>query len=127
MKTIKQTYHIMAPLDRVWQALVDPQIIRKWSGDKAVMDDKVGTKFSLWGGSNYGTNLKVIKHKKLVQDWYYGNWPKPSKATFTLTHKDGCTAVHLLHENVPDDEASNISDGWNLYYLGEIKKQLESS
>jgi hypothetical protein len=45
----------------------------------------------------------------------------------TLTHKGGCTAVHLLHENVPDEEAEAIDDGWERYYFGPLKKLLESS
>lgn len=124
MKTIKQTYHIKAPIEEVWQALVDPKIIEKWSGSSAKMDDKVGTKFELWDGDIYGTNTEVIKNKKLVQDWYGGKWDKPSKATFLLKSKDGETDLELVHENVPDDGENDFDDGWKTYYLGEIKKLL---
>ena len=125
MKTIKQEYHIMAPLEKVWDALVNPKTIDKWGAGPAEMNDKVGTEFRLWGGDLYGKNLKVIKEKKLVQDWTEGDWEKPSKVTFTLTHKDGCTTVYLLQKDVPDKDASDIEDGWNRYYLGQIKKLLE--
>lgn len=93
------------------------------------MDDKVGTDFSLWGGDIHGTNREVIDPpaggKKLVQDWYGGDWDKPSKAVFSLKERNGETEISLTNENVPDDEADDIDDGWNRYYLGEIKKYLE--
>jgi activator of HSP90 ATPase len=125
MKTISQEYRIRAPKSKVWQALTDPQVIDKWSGGKAVMDDQVGTKFSLWGGDSHGINKEVVANKKLVQEWFGGEWLEPSEATFTLTYKDGWTMVHLRHKNVPDNEAAAIADGWDRYYLGEIKKLLE--
>lgn len=126
MKTIKQSYKINAPGDEVWQALVDPKIIEKWGAGPAQMDDKVGTRFKLWGGDIHGRNTEVVKNKKLVQDWYGGNWQKPSKLTFELTNLDGKTQVELVHEDVPDKEAENIEDGWERYYMGPLKDYLES-
>lgn len=129
MKTIKQTYQIKASVEKVWEALVNPKIIEKWSGAGAKMDAKVGTKFELWNGDIHGTNTEVVDPpaggKKLVQDWYGGDWAEPSKATFILKENDGETEVSLVNENVPDDAADDIDDGWTRYYLGEIKKLLE--
>ena len=48
MKVIKQEYHIWAPLERVWDALVNPKTIEKWGAGKAEMSDKEEKKFSLW-------------------------------------------------------------------------------
>lgn len=115
----------MTPLSKVWRALVDPKIIDKWGGGPAKMSDKEGFEFTLWGGEVFGKNLEVVKNKTFVQDWSCKGWSKPSRVTFTLTHKGGLTTVHLLHENVPDNELDDISEGWKRYYLGEIKKLLE--
>lgn len=125
MKAIKQKYLINSPVKTVWQALVDPVIIDKWGGGPSKMDDKAGTKFSLWGGDIYGKNIKVIEYKTLVQDWFEGDWKEPSKVTFTLKEKNGKTELELLHENVPDNEAKDVDEGWELYYLGPLKKLLE--
>lgn len=125
MKTIKQIYKINASVADVWKALVDPEVIDKWGGGPARMDDKVGTRFSLWGGEIHGKNIKVVKNKELVQEWFGGKWDKPSKVTFTLIMKNNVTEVNLLHEDVPDEEAKSITDGWKTYYLGPLKKLLE--
>lgn len=125
MKTIRQTYLINAPPELVWKALVDPTVISKWGGGPARMDDKVGTKFTLWGGDICGKNIKVIKKKELVQEWFGGKWKKPSKATFKLAEKKDKTELRLLHEDVPDQEAKDIEEGWKAYFLGPLKKLLE--
>ena len=129
MKTLKQTYLIKAPLEEVWKALVDVRYIQGWGGGPAKMDDKVGTKFSLWGGSIWGENLEVVLNKKLVQDWYSDEekkWKTPSRVTFTLhAEKDG-VRLELIHENVPDENAEDINEGWKNYYLGPFKDYLES-
>lgn len=127
MKIIKQTYHIKAPSEKVWQALVDPKIIEQWSGTKAKMDDKVGTHFELWDGDMYGTNTEVVTNKKLAQDWYGGDWKKPSKVVFTLSEKAGVTTVGLGHWDLPDSEFDDFAQGWKDYYLGAIKELLEKS
>jgi activator of HSP90 ATPase len=130
MKTIKQSYQIKATIDKVWQALVDPEIIDKWGAGPCQMDDKVGTNFKLWDVDIFGKNIKVENlegnGKKLVQEWFAGNWEKPSIVTFALTAQNGQTKIDLVHQNIPDDEAEEIDDGWNRYYFGEIKKLLET-
>lgn len=125
MKILKQTYLIDAPIILVWHALVDPMMIEKWGGGPAKMDEKVGTKFSLWGGDIHGTNIKVVKEKKLVQDWFGGKWDKPSKVTFNLSSKGDETQIDLVQTDVPDEEFDDIDDGWKQYYLGPLKSLLE--
>jgi len=125
MKTIKQEYQINAPLEKVWEALVEPKVIEKWGAGPVKMSDEEGFEFELWGGDIHGKNIEVTKNKKLIQEWYSGNWPKPSKVTFTLSSEGGSTTVSLTHENIPDEEAKDIEGGWNSYYLGKIKELLE--
>lgn len=125
MKTIKQSYIIKAPIDKVWDAFVVPKVIDDWGGGPAEMDDQVGTEFKFWGGDIWGKNIEVDGKAKLVQEWYSGDWPEPSKVTFTFMGDKEKTTVELLHENVPDDEAKEIEDGWKRYYLGPMKEMLE--
>lgn len=127
MKTIKQTYRINAPVEKVWQALTDPKIIDKWGGGPAKMSDKVGFEFSLWGGDIHGKNTEVNANKKLVQEWFGGKWDKPSIATFSLSSNKDQTKIELTQIDVPDGEFSDIEQGWKDYYLGSLKDLLEKS
>ncbi len=126
MKIIKQTYNIKAPVEKVWQALVDPKIINKWGGGPAAkMDDKVGTEFKLWGGDIRGKNTKVVKKVELAQNWISGDWPTPSKLVFKLSAVKGGTQVDLIQTGVPAEDIDDIADGWKEYYLGPLKDFLE--
>lgn len=125
MKQFTQTYHIAAPVNLVWQALVTPKHIAGWGAGPAKMQAKVNTTFRLWGGDIYGKNTVVQKAKRLEQDWYGGKWPKPSLVTITLSAERGGTKVVLTHKHVPDAEASNLRSGWRDYYFGPLKEYVE--
>ncbi len=126
MKRIRQTYHIKAPVSKVWLAFVDAKAIDAWGGGPAKMDAGVGTKFTLWGGDVHGTNTAVIKQKMLVQDWFGGDWPQPSRVRFTLQSEEGGCKVVLVHDRIPDDEVDSIREGWREYHLGPMKEYLEA-
>ena len=126
MKVIKKEYHIWAPQEGVWDALVNAKTIEKWGAGKAKMSDKQEEEFTLWDGEVHGKNLEVVPQKKLVQEWYSSDDPtRTTKVTFTLTHKDGCTTLYLKHEKVGPKNFKSIDSGWDEYYLGEIKKLVE--
>jgi len=115
----------MASQGTVWNALTNSKTIDKWGGGPSKMSSKQGVKFSLWGGDIWGKNIKVSPKKELVQEWYGGNWEKPSIASFKLTHKDDCTTLYLTHSEVPEKEFDSIDKGWDDYYLAPIKELLE--
>jgi activator of HSP90 ATPase len=122
---IKQKYLIKAPVEDVWEALTNPDIIDKWGGGPSKFDKRIGGNFSFWGGDIWGKNMEIIDKKKLVQEWFGGDWPKPSIATFKIMGDGKITMVELLHKNVPRSEEADFADGWKRYFLGEIKKLLE--
>ena len=126
MQHIEQSYSIKAPVDAVWQALVDPDVIEQWGGGPALMSDAEGAEFSLWGGDIYGINIKVIECQLLVQEWYGSkDWSEPSRLTLTLSAQGGITVVNLVQENIPEDELEDIAQGWKDYYLGPLQELLE--
>lgn len=130
MKKIEQRYLINSPIEKVWEALVNPKIIEIWSKSPAVMNDEVGSDFSLWGGEIYGKNLEVINpekgEKKLVQEWYGGDWEKPSLVKFKINFDGEKTELILEHTDIPDEEVDEFAEGWKDYYLGAVKKYLET-
>ena len=125
MRTIHQTYHINAPVSKVWQALVDAKIIEKWSGDSCEMKAEKGFNWKLWSGQMHGENVEVDLEKKLVQTWLSDDLPPTSLVTFTLTESEDGTDLDLLHENVSDEEFENYRLGWDEHYCGAIKRLLE--
>lgn len=125
MKDFKKYYILPAEPQDVFVALTNPFTIELWSGYKAIMDTNPGTEFSLWEGDITGQNIEIIKDKKIVQEWYFGELPEKSIVTINLfEHKKG-TQIELKHTNIPDEDFENITTGWNEYYFGAIKSFLE--
>jgi activator of HSP90 ATPase len=126
MPTLKQVYEINASADDVFDALVKPEMIERWSGDEAKMGDNVGDEFSLWSGQMFGKNLEVLHGKKLVQEWNYENWEAPSRVTLLLKSKSkNKTIVELIHEDIPEKAFRSIESGWDEFYLGAIQRMFE--
>lgn len=125
LRNLRQTYRMKASVREVWAMLVDAKKVADWSGARAIMDAKAGTKFSLWGGDIFGENQEVAPPRKLVQKWRVKGWKSPSTVTFNLRErKDGETTetdVELVHTDIPAKELDGIAAGWDAYYLGVIK------
>ncbi len=127
MNRIEQTYLIAASPKRVWQELTDPVHIRKWSGAPAEFALQVNAPYSLWGGDICGRIVEFVPEQSLVQTWKPANWTAGNSVVrFTLTPVGRRTRVDLVHENVEESDYVGTSEGWDIYYLGVIKRRLES-
>lgn len=125
MKEFKKYFKIQASVQDVYNALVNPNMIELWTGDDVVMDDQVGTEFSLYEGNISGKNLEIVPEKKIVQQWYFGDQTEESIVTIIL-HKDkNNTSVEVRQTNIPDDAYENISEGWSYAYFEPIMELLE--
>lgn len=125
MKDFKKYFIIPATPEDVFAALTNAFTIELWTGYKAIMNDQPGTEFSLWDGDITGRNLEVIKDKKLVQEWYFGDQEDKSVVTIKLFENKKGTQVELIHTNIPDEDYENITEGWINYYFGAIKEFFE--
>ncbi len=127
MSLIKQTYMIAAPPEEVWRALTDPRVIQEWSRASAEFPLEVGGAYSLWEGSIIGEIVEIVPGERLVQTWKPADWTRQdSFVRFTLVPEDGTTRVDLVHENVEEGDYEGTDQGWDLYYLGAIKRMLEA-
>lgn len=124
---IKQEYTIKAPIEKVWEALVEPKLIEKWSGAPAEMSDKKNAEFKLWRGGIWGKNTWVDAPKHLEQDWFGGKWENPSKLCIAMTEEGGKTHVTLMHCDVPEKEERDFADGWKNYYFGPLIQLVEGA
>lgn len=131
---------IKAPIAKVWNALIDPEQIKKYLfGTDTICDWKVGStiKFTgVWDGKPYedvGTIL-TIEPEKLLKYNYWSNFSgKPDVLedrliiTYLLMEIDGGTKFTLTQENCPTEEARDHSaSNWNMV-LNSMKEMLESN
>ena len=126
MKDFKRYYVIQAPPEDVYLALTNPVTIKLWTSDEAEMSTEPGSEFSMWDGSITGRNIEFEENKKIVQQWYFEGASDDSIVTIKLhRHEDG-TSVEVRHSNIPDDDYSDIVEGWDGTYMGALQDFYEN-
>ena len=125
MNAYKKYYLIPAAPEEVYKALTNPDEIRFWTGEEAVMSTEPGSEFELFEGSIAGRNLAFEAGKKIEQEWYFGEQDAPSLVTIKLhPHKKG-TSVELHHTNIPEEAYHDITEGWDEAYFGNLLAYFE--
>ncbi len=124
MKTFKKTFKINAEPSDVYSALTNPQTIELWTGYPAVMSTDPGSDFSLWEGDITGKNIGFIQDKQVVQEWYFGDQEEKSIVTITIQKNREDSLVTVEHSNIPDEDFTDIANGWQEYYFDAINNLL---
>jgi uncharacterized protein YndB with AHSA1/START domain len=141
MKTfqIERTYN--APINLVWQAITDREMMKEWYFDFAEdFQLQPGAVFEWTAGDNEskqwlhrGKMLEIIPEKKLAHSWEYPGYSGTSTVSWNLTKVDDATTkVTLIHEfNTPFDvtvdalKTENFEAGWTHILTISLKEYLE--
>ena len=130
--------NIHATIANVWEALTNPDIIRKYFfGTNTITDWEVGSPIKFkgeWEGKSYedkGTILEMQKNKLIKYDYWSsmsGIEDKPENyviVTYQLSGDNENVTLTVLQENIPDEKMKTHSEeNWNKV-LQELKKVVE--
>lgn len=122
---ITRSIDIDAPIDRVWSALTQADLIARWFGSTCEFDAVPGGT-GYFGWEHHGKHRVVVEHieapRVLVYRWAHTADvdPVPGNSTmvrFELTEVDGGTRLDLLEtgfEELPDPQAAHTDNtgGW---------------
>lgn len=136
--TARVNLDIKAPVEEVWKALVDPDIIRQYlHGTNAISDWREGSSLEFkgnWKGKEYhdkGTILKMEPLKLFRYSWLSSlseledNPKNYSVITYQLNPVDGGTELRLTQENIATEDGKKSSEkNWSAV-LEEMKSLLE--
>ena len=136
--TAKASIDINAPVSKVWEALTNPSMIKKYLfGTDTITDWKVGSPITFqgqWEGKSYqdkGTILANEKEKLLSYSYWSSMSSLPdlpenyANVAFQLQPKAGVTNLSLTQDNCPTEESRKHSeDNWNMV-LKSIKELVE--
>ncbi len=126
-----------APIELVWRAITEKELMKKWYFDISDFKPEVGYKFQFEGGeegkryNHLCEVLEVIPNKKLKHSWKYEGHPGLSFVTFELSTVGEKTKVTLTHEGLetfinPDFIRSNFVGGWTHLIQKSLKEFLEN-
>ena len=125
MSVLEQDYEVAAPIEKVWRALTDSELMSQWTDSAAQSSPVTGGKFSLWENDIHGTYTQLIPPKLIEQDWYgHDNPDWKYKVRFSLSAVEDGTKVHMTYSGNIVDKQKDIAD-WREYYFVPIKKLLE--
>jgi activator of HSP90 ATPase len=122
-KTIKQKVKFKKSPHDVYEMLMDSKKHSEFTGDTAKIANKVGGKFTAYGGYIEGTNLELVPDKKIVQKWRGSDWQEGvySEATYTLKPIKTGTELTFEQKGVPDEQYEDIKKGWYEFYWDKMQ------
>ncbi len=121
-----RTFSINAPVERVWQALIEPEMIKKYLfGTNTIANWKVGGAIRFtgtWEGKEYvdkGTVLQFVPKKTLKYSYWSGFSGLPDEPenysiiTFDLSDKGDSTDLRLSQQGFQSEAARDHSaENW---------------
>jgi activator of HSP90 ATPase len=121
---VRQEVSFNAPVDDVFDALVDARQFAAMSGSRARGNVLPGGRFSYFNGMVEGTNLEVDAPSMVVQSWRLRHWQRDcfSVVAFRLHGNAGGTRLLLQQWGFPEDQ--NLEPMWDRMYWIPIRRFL---
>lgn len=118
---IKEIFNV--PPSQLYRAWLDSDLHAKMTGGGASCSNEEGGSFSVWDGYITGTNVELIKNKKIVQHWRTSEFSKTDEDSVLILKikevSDG-TELTLIHKNIPQGQ-TQYEKGWVDHYFTPMK------
>ncbi len=129
--------HVNAPLEKVWQALTNPDIVKQYFfGTTLITDWQVSHKIAFtgeWEGKAYedkGIIQEYVPNQKAVYT-YLNSWSGLPDApenyqliTYEVSNVDGGTQLTITQTNFDEEKAKHSEESWASIMDG-MKKLIE--
>ncbi len=134
-RTVKQRYFIKAPPAKVFKALTEPRLLKKWFLMSAKLSPRKGGNYAFtWqgGASQSGKVLNYVRDRSLSLSWpqvQKGKALGTTRATFRLKPKDDGTILDISHTGFKSgslwtENHAAVCSGW-AYFLLNLKSVLQ--
>jgi uncharacterized protein YndB with AHSA1/START domain len=119
--------HIEATPEQVFEYFTSPEAFVRWMGERALLQPAPGGAFEvdINGVPVRGRYLEVDPPRRVVVSWGVagssGLPPGATQVEFTLSPTEAGTRLHLVHRNLPPDQAAMHGTGWG-HFLGRLSQ-----
>ena len=122
---IRASILIDAPRERVFSALLEPELMNKWIATAAAVEPRIGGRYTYgWKSAGPSRILDMLHNEKLVIDWpdWRGDPNVPAqKVTWLLESVGKQTRVTLVHSGfVRTVDYSDYPHGWR-WFLDRLR------
>jgi uncharacterized protein YndB with AHSA1/START domain len=127
-RAIQQTVVLPASPEELFRTFLDSKKHTAMTGAPAKTSNKVGGKWSAWGGAIRGRNLLIVPGRMIVQAWRSSVFKKSepdSILVLTFSKAKGGGRIDLVHVNVPGYDHKGVREGWPTYYWKPWKAYLK--
>jgi uncharacterized protein YndB with AHSA1/START domain len=122
------------PIERVWHALTDPAMIKRWLMEPDGYEAKVGTRFILWEPSRSDCRgrvecevLELSPPNRLVWSWRGDEDPTTTRLVIDLEADGQGTRLTLRHAGESDERTvRGVNAGWTAK-LGALTELLTTT
>lgn len=129
-----------APVELLWRAITDKELMKKWYFDIPDFNLELGAKFHFEGSAeemcyeHLCEILEIVPFKKLKYSWKYKGYKGLSFVTFELEPMGNITKLKLTHEGLetlPSDNAhfkkGNFIQGWRFLIQKSLLEYMEKN
>lgn len=124
-ESIQVSIELPVDAERLFNAWLSSEQHTLMTGGKAVIDPKVGGKFSAWDGYISGETLEIGPGKRVYQSWRTTEFPaKSSDSKLEVLFepgKKGHTRITLKHAEIPKGDGKKYLGGWEQFYFTPMK------
>jgi activator of HSP90 ATPase len=128
-ETIRLSETFPASAKVVFDAWLSSEEHSSFTGKKAEILPRRGTRFTVFNEYITGSNIIVQPYGRIVQTWRTKDFPpsSPDSNLEILFEKvNGGTKVTLIHTNIPEGEGKKYEKEWKEFYFKPMKKYFKT-
>lgn len=128
-ESIKVSAVMPADAKTVYNAWLSSREHSRFTGSRAVIDPRIGGKFTAWDNYIQGTTLELEQDKRVVQLWRTTEFPegsKDSKLEIFFENVKGGARITISHTDIPEGQGGQYKQGWLEYYFRPMKEYFKA-
>jgi uncharacterized protein YndB with AHSA1/START domain len=126
--SLRESIHIDAPPESVYEYFVRPDLLILWMGESAILEPRPGGAFAvdITGQHVRGEYVELDPPHRLVLSWGYAGSPDVPPGSSTVEVRfvatGGGTRVELEHRDLPEARQAEHIVGWR-HYLARLASE----
>ena len=113
----------------LYKFFLDSKLHTEVTESKAIINNKIGGRFTAWDGYIKGEIVSLEKNKKIVQKWRTTEFNKNDKDSvleITIEEIDkNKSNLILKHSGIPEGTEEEYKNGWKEYYIKPLKEFIK--